>query len=141
MAEYAYLGEQEVAPGGVVLFNETISRGSNYIYHRPDSGSVLLSGRSCQCRALYDAEFHANIAIPTGGTAGAITLALALDGEPLQITEMEVTPAAVGEFFNVSAKTRVTVPNVINSVSLSVENTSAQAITVDNANLIIGKIA
>lgn len=141
MSEYSYPGQQTVAANGNVIFNTTISKGNNYIYHRPDSGTILLSGKSTQCRALYDVEFHANIAIPTGGTVGAIDIALALEGEPIEITQMEVTPAAVNNFFNVSAKTRVSVPCCVCSQILSVMNTSDQAIIVENANIIPIKIA
>ena len=47
--------------------------------------------------------FGANVAIPTGGTVEAISLAIAIDGEPVQASSMIITPAAVEQYFNVSA--------------------------------------
>ena len=38
--------------------------------------------------------FGANISIPTGGTVEAISIALAVDGEPLSSAVAIVTPAA-----------------------------------------------
>ena len=56
-------------------------------------------------------SYSGNIQIPTGGTVEAISLAIAIDGEPLQSTRMIVTPAAVENFFNVSAQAYVDVPS------------------------------
>ena len=64
-----------------------------------------------------------------------ISLALAVDGELLQSTRMIVTPAAVENFFNVSAQSYIDVPCGCCS-TVSVQNTSTQAIEVQNANLI-----
>jgi len=41
---------------------------------------------------------------------GAISLALAIEGEAIPATTMTVTPAAVEEFFNVSSAVFVDVP-------------------------------
>ena len=76
-----------------------------------------------------------NIQIPTGGTVGAISLAIAVDGEPLQSTKTIVTPAAVENFFNVSVQSYVDVDCGCCS-TVAVQNTSAQAIEVQNSNLI-----
>lgn len=70
-----------------------------------------------------------------GGTVGEISLALAVDGEPLQSTRMIVTPAAVENFFNVSAQAYIDVPRGCCS-TVAVQNTSTQAIEVQNSNLI-----
>jgi hypothetical protein len=84
--------------------------------------------------------FGGNISIPTGGTVGPISLAISLEGEALQPTTMTVTPAAVEEFFNVYASTFVDVPRGC-CVTVSVKNISTQSIDVQNANLIIERVA
>lgn len=136
MAEYSYSGLQEVAEGQNVLLNETPVRGSQCIIHRDGSGIVTLRGITNQCRARYKVSFGANIAVPTGGTAEAISIAIAISGEPLQSATMIVTPAAVEEFFNVYSSAFVEVPKGC-CYTIAVENTSTQSINVQNANLIV----
>ena len=82
-----------------------------------------------QCRARFKVTFGANIAIPEGGTAGAISLALAISGEPVNTTSMIVTPAAVAEYFNVASSIYLDVPKNC-CLTIAVENTSTQAIDV-----------
>ena len=135
MAEYVSVATQEVASNGNVVFTNTAVKGSGCIQHREGSGIITLRGLTNQCRARFFVDFSANIAVPTGGTAGAISLAIAVDGEPLQSTKMIVTPAAVENFFNVSAQAYVDVPCGCCS-TVAVQNTSAQAIEVQNSNLI-----
>ena len=50
---------------------------------------------------------------------------------------MTVTPAAVGEFWNVGADILVSVPYICRCSSVSVKNVSTQAVNVQNANLVI----
>jgi hypothetical protein len=80
--------------------------------------------------------FGGNIALPTGGTVEPISLAIALNGEPLLATTMIVTPAAVEQFSNVFSAVFIDVPRGCCS-TVSVRNTSTQAIDVQNANLIV----
>jgi hypothetical protein len=54
--------------------------------------------------------FGGNIAIPTGGTVGPISMAIAIDGEAVLSTTMIVTPAAVDQYFNVKASTFIDIP-------------------------------
>ena len=87
---------QEVGINQNILFTDTVSSGNCAIYHREGSGLVNVKGlTNTQCRARYRVSFGANIAIPTGGTVEPITVAIALDGEPLGSTFMISTPAAV----------------------------------------------
>ena len=123
-----------------VLFTDTPVCGSCSILHRDGSGLVNLRGITNQCRARFKAFFSGNIAIPADGTVGAISLAIALNGEAVGPTTMIVTPAAVEEFFNVSSAIYIDVPAGC-CAQLSVRNTSDQAIDVQNANLIIERIA
>ena len=135
MAEFTGITLQTVAAGEDVTFTETPVCGSKCIVHRHGSGIVKLRGITNQCRARFLVSFSGNIQIPTGGTVEAISLALSVDGEPLQSTRMIVTPAAVENFFNVSAQTYIDVPCGCCS-TVAVQNTSTQAIEVQNANLI-----
>lgn len=135
MAEYTAVALQTVAAGADVAFTETPVNGSNCITHRQGSGIVKLRGITNQCRARFLVSYSGNIQIPTGGTVEEISLALAVDGEPLQSARMIVTPAAVENFFNVSAQAYIDVPRGCCS-TVAVQNTSTQAIEVQNSNLI-----
>lgn len=140
MAEYVAVANQSVAANGNVVFTNTAVQGSNCIKHREGSGIITLRGITNQCRARYFVEFSANIAVPTGGTAGAISLAIAISGEPVLSSQMISTPAVVEQFNNVSAGIYVDVPSGC-CVNIAVENTSNQAIDVANANIIVTREA
>ena len=114
--------------------------GNCSILHRDGSGLVTLRGITNQCRARFKATFGANIAIPTGGTVEAISIAIAINGEPVASTTMIVTPAAVEEFSNVFSAIYLDVPANCCS-QISVRNISTQAIDVQNANLIVERVA
>lgn len=131
---------QTVETNQNVLFTETPIGGNNSIIHREGSGLVTLRGITQQCRALFRITFSGNIAIPTGGTVGPISLAVALDGEAVASSTMISTPAAVEQFNNVSSSIFVCVPSGC-CMTASVRNISAQAIEVQNANLIIERVA
>lgn len=78
-----------------VLFTDVVVDGNCSIVHRDGSGLVNLRGLTNQCRARFRVSFGGNIGIPTGGTVEAISIAIAVDGEPVGTTTMIVTPAAV----------------------------------------------
>lgn len=83
-------------------------------------------------------DFGANIAIPTGGTVEAISLAISIDGSSIPSSQMIVTPAAVEEFFNVSRSINAEIwRNCCETVT--VRNTSDQPILVQNANIIFSR--
>lgn len=123
-----------------VQFTDTAVCGSCSIMHRDGSGLVTLRGITNQCRARFKAFFSGNIAIPADGTVEAISLAIAINGEAVATTTMIQTPAAVEEFANVASAVYLDVPAGC-CVTVSVRNTSAQAIDVQNANLIIERVA
>lgn len=131
---------QEVAENQNVLFTDTVIYGNPSIVHRGGSGLVTLRGLTDQCRAQYKVTFGGNIAIPTGGTVEEISLALTIDGEPLGSTLMIETPAAVEQFSNVFSAVYIAVPRGC-CVTVGVRNTSAQAVNVQNANLIVERVA
>ena len=140
MAEYVAVATQQVAANGNVIFTNTAVKGSNCIQHREGSGIVILRGITNQCRARYFLDFFANIAVPTGGTAGEISLAIAISGEPVLSSQMISTPAAVDQFNNVSAGIYIDVPKGC-CVNVAVENTSGVAVNVANANLVVTREA
>ena len=123
-----------------VLFTDSVICGSCSIMHRDGSGLVSVKGVTDQCRARFKATFGGNIAIPTTGTVGAISLALSLDGEPIGTTTMTVTPAAVEEFWNVFSAIFIEVPRGC-CATLGVRNISDQPIDIQNANLIVERVA
>lgn len=151
MAEYTYNPIQLVQPNGNVLLNNNIPCNKGYVYHRNESGIVILRGivnNPCGCFARYQVTFNGNIAVPEDGTVGPIAVALAIDGEPIETSRAIVTPAAVDEYFNVTSTAIVTVPKGC-CFSVAVENDSegataadpATAINVQNANLVVTRIA
>ena len=131
---------QTVASNANVLFTDTVVCGNCAITHRDGSGLVTLRGLTNQCRARFRVSFGGNIAIPTGGTVGPISLAIAVDGEAVATTTMISTPAAVEEFFNVFSSVFVDVPRGC-CVTISVKNITTTDIEVQNANLIVDRVA
>ena len=151
MAEFTYNQIQTVQPNQPVVLNTTIGCNKGYVYHRPESGIVTLRGivnNPSGCFARYQVTFNGNIAVPEDGTVGAIAVALAIDGEPVPTSKAIVTPAAVGEYFNVTSTAIITVPKGC-CWNVSVENVSTGAtatdpapiINVQNANLVVNRIA
>ena len=116
MAEFTSATTQTVEPNQNILFTETSVKGYPSIVHREGSGLI------------------------TGGATSPISVAFALDGEPVNSTVMIVTPADVEQFFNVSAAIYIDVP-VDDSTQLSVKSTSPAAISVANPNIIVERVA
>jgi hypothetical protein len=131
---------QTVAAGANIQFTDEVVGGCNSILHRAGSGLITLRGITNQCRARFKVFFSGNIAIPTGGTIEAIQLAIAVNGEAIASTTMIQTPAAVEEFSNIASAVYLDVPAGC-CLSIAVKNTSEQAIEVQNANIIIERVA
>lgn len=131
---------QTVAANQNVYFTDEITGGSMSISHRSNSGLVNLFGNTNQCRARFKVTFGANIAIPTGEIVGPVSLAIAIDGEAVQSTTMIVTPTAVETFFNVFSAIFIDVPRG-NIETVSVKNIGDIPVDVENANLIIERVA
>ena len=149
MAEFAFNPVQLVEPNQNVILGTVIPCNKGYVFHRDQSGIVILRGIvNCPnaCFARYQVTFNANIAIPEDGTVAPISVALAIDGEPVQTSRAIVTPAAVDEYFNVTSTAIITVPRGC-CFTVAVENTSALVdgvapeINVQNANLTVARIA
>lgn len=131
---------QTIAANQNVLFTDEVIGGSCSILHRDGSGLVTLKGVTNQCRARFKVTFGGNIAIPTDGTVGPISLAISLEGEPVATTTMTVTPAAVEQFWNVFSAIFIEIPRGCCS-SIGVRNISTQDIEIQNANLIVERVA
>ena len=134
---------QAVAAGQNVLFTDTpVGCNRGYVVHREGAGFVTLRGmcNGCANFARYKVLFTGNIAVPTGGTPGAISVALSLGGEAIQQSTATVTPTVADSSFNVTTAAFVDVPKGC-CVSLAVKNINAQAISVANANLLIERVA
>lgn len=143
MAAYSANAVQIVNPGESVVFTDApVPCNRGLVRHRDGTGNFLLSGvirnpgrRCCQRSVNYLIEFGANISVPEGETVGPISVALAVDGATVPASQMEVTPAAVNEYFNVSRT--INVPIWIGCCeSVTVRNTSNIPIQVSNANII-----
>ena len=151
MAEFAYNPIQVVEPNQNVLLDTVIPCNKGYVFHRNQSGIVILRGivnNPTSCFARYQVTFNGNSALVDGATVGPVSIALAIDGEPIQTSRAIVTPAASDEYFNVTSTAIITVPKGC-CFSVSVENTSAPAvaggvapeINIQNANLTVARIA
>lgn len=150
-AEYSFVPVQTVDVDDNILFMES-SRACHkgYIQHRDNSGIFFLKGSNNGCRAVYRVTFNGNIAVSAaedGGVLGPISIALTINGEELGNALATVTPAAIGDFFNVSVTTFIEIPCGC-CVTVSVENVSdgaaaaaGSAIDVTNANIIFDRVA
>ena len=144
-AEYGANAIQTVASNGSVIFTESpVPCRRGFIYHRDESGLFRLASNAInnpcsRCNADYLVAFHANIQIPEGGTVEPISLAVFVDGEEDPSSTMIFTPTAVEQFGNVGAELIVAVPWICRCSSVSVRNTSAQAIEVQNANIVFNR--
>lgn len=159
-AEFTNNPVQVVQPNQQVLLNTSIGCNKGYVIHRNGSGIVTLRGivnNPTSCFARYQATFNANIAIPNGGTVLPISVAIAIDGEPVLTSKAIFTPAAAADatpsdnnYGNVTTTAIITVPKGC-CFNISVENVSevpttpagsnAPAINVKNANLVVSRIA
>lgn len=145
MAEYSSDLQQIVNPGETVVFTDSpVPCNRGFVRHRDGTGNFLLSGyvpikNGCRASsATYMVDFGANIAVPTGETVGEISLALVIDGATIPASTMEVTPAAVDEFFNVSRAINVQIWRGC-CETVAVRNTSAIPILVENANIVFNR--
>ena len=141
MAEFTSSAIQTVAAGGNLPLTETAVKGSSCVVHREGAGIVTLRGlTNGQCFARFKVSFGGNIAIPTGGTVGPVSVALAVSGESLTSATAIVTPAAVENYFNVFVAAFIEVPRGC-CVTVAVKNITTQAVSIANSNLIVERVA
>lgn len=140
MAQYSAVATQTVATRENLLFtSDNIPCNKGCVIH--DSGSSLFTVRGGNpCRARYKVTFDGNIAISADGTVTPISVAIAVNGEALGNATAIVTPAAVGDFNNVSLTVFVDIPPCC-CKTIAIENTSTQSIDVSNANITFERVA
>jgi hypothetical protein len=141
MSKFTYTALQTIPGGGNALLTDTDRRcGKCRSAGLTDTGVVRLLGASSQPCARYGVRFGANVAIPTGGTAGPITIALVVDGVVLPSSIAIVTPAAVGDFWHITIDDVVDVA-YHDSTQIAVRNTGTDEIEMQNAVLIVNREA
>lgn len=143
MADFSAIALQTVATNQNVLLSEAESyscRAKQNIIFSEGSGVVTLRGNinPCAPSAIYRISFGANIAVPDGGTAGEISLAISQNGEALLNSKASVTPTVTAAFFDVSRTVEVIVPSGC-CQQIALKNTSTQDISVQNANITIDR--
>lgn len=132
---------QNVVLGRNVIFTDTVVSGNCSIIHVDGSSLVKVRGlNNCQCRSRFKVAFNGNIALPDDGTPGEISLVISIDGEGMESTRMIVTPTATEAFFNVSANTYLDVPRGC-CATIGIKNTDGPEIVVQNANLVVERVA
>ena len=143
MAEFTYNPVQLINPNQNAIFLTSIPCNKGYVYHRNESGIVILRGivnNAYSNFARYQVTFNGNIAVPTGETVGPISVALSIDGEAIQTSTAIVTPAAVENYFNVTSTAFITIPRGC-CFNIGLENMSTIPINLQNANLVISRVA
>jgi hypothetical protein len=152
MAEYTYNEIQLIQPGASALLNTTIGCNKGNVIHRPGSGILTLRGlvnNPCAYFARYRVSFDGNIAVPEGGTAGEIQLALAIGGEVVPTSIATATPTAANAYWNVSGFAIVDVPKgccytvAVENASVSADpaTTPASALNLRNLNVEVTRMA
>ena len=149
-AEYLANAVQDISLNAPAIFTASIPCTKGYVYHEDETGMFILRGiTQNQCFATYQVVFNGNIAIPEGGTAGPIAVAITVNGEPRLTSRAIYVPAAAEDFGNVTSTAIIRVPRGC-CFSLSIESvpatadptaTPAPVIEMQNANLVINRIA
>lgn len=154
--EFLYNEIQTVALNTPILFNTSIPCSKGYVYHEGNTGNFILKGASsnncCNQFAQYQVTFNGNIAVPTGGTVpdGGIAVAITVNGEPRLTSKAIFVPDEAGDFYgNVTSTAIIKVPRCccfslsVDAVAASLDPTVTPApqIAVQNANLVINRIA
>lgn len=141
-AEYSIITTQTVQPNQPALFPvASFPCRSGYVFHKEGSGLFRLANRvrTSGCRPIYETmynvEFHANVGLAEGATVEPITLAIVVDGEIDPESVMTVTPAAIGDMFNVGTGILVAVPSICGCSSVAIENIGTQPTDITNAVL------
>ena len=149
MAEYLANAVQTIALNSPAIFTASIPCNRGYVYHEDETGIFILRGVTQNCFARYQVTFNGNIAVPTGGTAGPIAIALTVNGEPRPTSRAIYVPAAIETYGNVTSTAIITVPRGC-CFTLSVRYVAADedpatvptpVIEMQNANLVISRIA
>lgn len=144
MAEYRYNAIQTIPAGGTVIFsNDFFPCTKGLVIHQNDSGLFQIRGivnNPCAEYGKLKINFGANVAVPTGGTVEAISLAVTVNGVTEPATTMISTPSAVEQFNNVNREVEIPIPRGC-CQNIAITNTSTQDIEVQNAIIDLDRIA
>lgn len=127
-----------------VLFSEEVVPGSHSIFHRDGSGLVILRGLcNGQNRARFRITFSTNIKADSNATITGptlLSLALAINGEPIETTTMTETVSNVTAIHNIGTSTLIDVPSRC-CETISIKNISTIPVETLHANLIVERVA
>lgn len=149
-AEYLANAVQEISLNAPAIFTASIPCAKGYVYHEDETGIFILRGIvNCPtaCFATYQVTFNGNVAIPEGGTVAPIAVSITVNGEPRLTSRAIYTPAAVGDYGNVTSTAIIKVPRGccfslrVESIPADATATPAPVIEMQNANLVINRIA
>lgn len=149
-AEYLANTQQSVSLNAPIVFAASIPCTKGYVYHEDETGIFILRGivnNPCANFATYQITFNSNIALPTGATAVPIAVAISINGEERPTSRAIVSPVAANEFSNVTSTAIIKVPRgccfnlSVDYVPANTTDTPATSILVENANLVINRIA
>ncbi len=150
MAEYLANAPQNVALNNPILFTASIPCNKGCVYHEDETGIFILKGKTNNCFARYQLTFNGNIEVPEDGELTPIGVAISVNGEPRPTSLAIFTPQAVDELGNVTSTAIVTVPcgccfsasvRYVDATTLDPETEPTGVITVQNANLVITRVA
>lgn len=123
---------QLVAANEPVLFASTRLRTGCATRHEAGSSRVVLLSPG-----VYKVSFSGNVSIPTGGTVQQTSVAIVQDGEAIPGSTMLYTPAAVAVPGNIATDVLVRVYPCCATSTLSVRNTGAGSINMQDANIVV----
>ena len=140
MAAYSANAEQTVQPGAFAVFTATvIPCEMGLIQHSDETPLFSLSGwrrnGNCPCNRMkptrYMTSVNMNVALAEGATVEPIAVAIAIEGVAFPISEMDSTPAAVGDYNHIG--TDVPIP-ILNGCcqNVAIQNIGTQPITIKN---------
>ena len=123
---------QLVAANASVLFASTRLKTGCATRHEAGSSRVVLLSPG-----VYRVSFSGNVSIPTGGTVQQTSVAIIQDGEVIPGSTMLYTPAAVDVPGNIAKDVLVRVYPCCATSTLSVRNTGADSINMQDANIVV----
>ena len=150
MAEYLANQVQNVSLNSPILFTASIPCTRGYVYHEDETGIFTLRGCTNNCFARYQVTFNGNVAIPDGADVTPIAVALTVSGEPRLTSRAIYSPTETDTYGNLTSTAIITVPksccfnlsvDYVDATTDDAETTPTPVIEVQNANLVINRIA
>ena len=149
MAEYLAVAAQAVPLNQAAIFEASIPCRAGNVAFENGTGVFILRGNTTKCFARYSIDFNGNIAVPEGGTAGPIAVAITVNGEVRPSSLSISTPAAVDQYNNVTSTATIDVPRgccyyiSLRHVAASTDPTvtPAPVINIQNGNFRITRTA